>query len=465
MAVAEIEIQINANPTQALFAASEKLENALFAPRGEGKTEAGIIAMCDHALRQPESARPIVWCLIRDTWANIERTTLRDFKRSQVAPGLEFRKGGREIILPGFWHCYLFGVDSLGDLERLRATWGGVWIEEPAPAAVEDIGGGVAEEALEIALTGLRGAGGQPRAQITANYPDEDHWTWKRYKLNPADTVACFEIPRGENRHLDRIAPGYREMMATALRNRPDLARRLVQGLPGFVAQGEAVTPEWMEKDHMAPHRLEVLRGIQLKMAWDFGLTPAAIFSQVSPLGQLRIYDVIVGLNVGIRQLIEGPVMPLLYGKYRGLDIAHYGGEEGLIREQSDSEQTAVATLTQLIPGPYTPGPVAWPARRDALRSLHNMKLGAEGPAVLMDPVGALPLIRACRGGWHYKKLPTGEVIRDVPVKDKHSHPGDAYAALAACIGFGSGVRVQRGLRSIKSPSYSWSEPTIVLGR
>lgn len=472
----EDPVRLILNETQAKFCQSEAAEVALFSPRGEGKTQAGIAAMIVHAGEQPEKALPVVWCIVRDTWANIKRTTLRDFYMSPWARYLKFPDGGREVIFQcacretpcrkghaKLWHAHLFGVDSPGDLERLKGTWGGIWFEEPAPVAVEDISGGIGEDAWAIAHTGLRQPGVRPRAQITANPPQEDHWIWERFMgEGRVATVEGFQIPIGENKHLPT---GYRERMALALRNRPDLARRLVHGLPGFVAQGEAVTPEWSEKKHVSAFQLEVLRAVELKIGWDFGLRPSMVFAQVSPLGQLRIYDVLVGDNIGVEQIIESQAWPLLQGKYRGLGIAHYGGPEGFLREQSNSEQTAVTTLTRLIPGPYTPGPVEWAKRRDVLRWIHNHSLGGVGEAVVMDPVGALPLIRACRGGWHYKKLPNGEVIRELPVKDKHSHPGDAYAAMVAGLGFGAGVQVVRSLKSIKSPSYSWSEPTIVLGR
>ena len=37
-------------------------------------------------------------------------------------------------------------------------------------------------------------------------------------------------------------------------------------------------------------------------------------------------------------------------------------------------------------------------------------------------------LHRALRGGWHYHKDTSGKILRDTPVKDLHSHPGDALS-------------------------------------
>jgi hypothetical protein len=133
-------------------------------PRGEGKTEAGLRRITRHAALQPEETRPIPWALIRDTWKNLERTTIKSILEphpgsfaEQIRPFLKVKGGGEYIEFPGFWYINSFGMDSMGDLDRLQSLQlGGLWAEEAAPAAAEDIGGGLDERVITVGISSLR---------------------------------------------------------------------------------------------------------------------------------------------------------------------------------------------------------------------------------------------------------------------------------------------------------------------
>jgi hypothetical protein len=49
-------------------------------------------------------------------------------------------------------------------------------------------------------------------------------------------------------------------------------------------------------------------------------------------------------------------------------------------------------------------------------------------PSVQVDPIGAKLLDKALDGGWHYPVDSSGKRSREKPVKDNHSHCGDAFA-------------------------------------
>ena len=239
--MARIDPLEGAGPTQDKFIRSHSLEKVLIGPRGEGKTEAGIRSMTYHAAMQPEASRPIPYAIIRDTWKNLERTTLRSFLNPHTAsfaahlrPYLKIKDGGGFLSLPGMWDAYLFGMDSIGDLDRLQSLQlGGLWIEEPSPAAAEDIGGGLEERVVTVGITSLRHPCDYQLVQITSNYPDEDHWLWQRYAVHRLPGRALFRIPRGEN-VSGAISDDYRQNMETALQGDEGLLQRLVLGQPGL---------------------------------------------------------------------------------------------------------------------------------------------------------------------------------------------------------------------------------------
>jgi hypothetical protein len=440
-------------------------------PRGEGKTEAGLVAIHFHALRQKAEFAPFPYAVIRDTWANLERTTLQSIIRphpgsfaAKILPYLQIREGGRHIELPGLWELWLFGADTPADLNKLQSMQlAGGWMEETAPAAETDIGSGIGEDVLDMIITSLRhpvmspeaaqwveqfednpipvsmyreglalGAmidigGGKVvrrnrRVQITQNYPDEDHWSWLRFFESESTDRALFRIPRGSNKHVD---DQYRRNMYNALKNRPNLLARLVEGKPAHVYAGEAVTPEYSES-HRSSMVLEPVKGVKLLRSWDGGLNPSCIIWQITPNGRAIILDALRGENMGMKQFIMSQVKPTLAAHYRGFTNWQDSGDPSLNeRDPSDSTIMASLIINTELNTTFEPGIASWTQRRETIKEILNRQIDGE-PMVLLSK-RAIILHQALSGGWHYLKTPTGAVLRDKPVKDKHSHPADAW--------------------------------------
>ncbi|MDY0189022.1 MAG: hypothetical protein RBR16_13985 [Syntrophus sp. (in: bacteria)] len=408
------------------------VEKCAMGERGTGKTDAGIGSMTHHALRQPEESRPIPWVIVRDTWANLERTVLESFLNprphsfpAQIRPFLKVKDGGRYIELPGLWYAYLFGVDSLRDLEKLRMQIGGLWVEEPAPAAISEIGGGIDEYVVTLGKSSLRYPCQWQVCQITMNYPDEEHWTWKRYGQSRREGVHLFQIRKGEN---PAIGDDYYQQMAEDFKDNPGLLQRLVLGQPGFVPQGEVVTPEFDLDKHKAKVDFEPYPGVTGLRFWDGGLNPTCIFGQVTPRGYLRIFPyTLVGQGIGVKQLIVDYVKPILREHFREVNQWRDIGDPSMAaRDSSDSEQSPAKVIETELKTTFEAGSVEWTVRREGLKSALNRQI--DGLPWIQISASERQLTRALRGGWHYRKDASGRVLRDKPVKDIHSHPGDAFS-------------------------------------
>lgn len=423
---------IDAGDVQRKFILSKALEACVVGPRGSGKTEAGIRRMTLHAADQPEETRPIPWAIIRDTWRNLQRTTLKSFLNphpgsfaEKIRPLLQVKQGGEIISLPGLWEAELFGIDSLGDLSRLQSLQlGGLWLEEPSPAASEDIGGGLEERTVTVGITSLRHPCAWRTVQITSNYPDESHWLWRRYYLDRVGEL--YRIPRGENIHLPA---DYESNMMKALAGDQGLLNRLVLGLPGFVSQGEEVTPEYDPLIHRSSIDLEPYPNLVGYRFWDGYSNPACIICQMTPRGQLHVFEAIVGNRMGVKQLCREFIKPAMAGRYKTVpEWVDIGDPSMATADQSDYDQSAARVIEAELGTVFQPGPVAWTVRREAVKTALLRGKATGIPFILLSASPLVnPLHQALRGGWHYRKSPSG-IIGKIPVKDRHSHPADALS-------------------------------------
>ncbi len=479
-----LEITLEPSETQEEFIRSHVLENCFMGPRGEGKTDGGIMAMTYHASLQDRKYRPIPWAIVRDTWKNLERTTYRSFMYPTCPTSLAYqlrgrikeRDGGRELSLVDnkgnkIWVAFLFGMDTPDDMNKLLSMQlGGLWVEEAAPAMQEDIGSGISEEVWSIGITSLRhplmtdkgveflkaweGKFGMMtpndkrqgfllgaltkdpygnfvprnrRAQITMNYPSEDHWTWVRFYEEESLDRALFRIPKGENEHVDNQ---YRENMAKSLAGRQDLLDRLVEGRPAHVQLGVAVTPEYHESYNGGPwHRsdknLDPMINLPVFRFWDGDLHPACVFAQITPRGKFMVTDTLRGIEtgMGMKQFLDQQVKPLIQNRYSKIRQWRDLGDPTLRdRDPSDSSKTAAQMIEKELNTTYEGGVLRWGPRKEALKELLTRTLSDGEPMFVVSKHEKI-LHRSLSGGWHYDKSSTGKVSDEPDNRDPNSHP------------------------------------------
>lgn len=480
-----LEVSLDPSETQEAAMLSTALETAVMAPRGEGKTDWGIMNMTYHASIQDKKCRPIPWAIVRDTWKNLERTTLRSFLFpsadsfcAQIRNKLRIRDGGRQLELPGIWVAFLFGIDTPDDLSQLQSMQlGGFWVEEAAPAMQDEIGVGLSEEVWRIGITSLRhqlmsqrasefllemgGKHSLPRwgpkeikeglslgvltkdfegtvivrdrkAQLTENYPSEDHWTWVRFYDEPHPDRALFRIPRGENIHVDQQ---YRENMAKSLAGRQDLLDRLVIGRPAHVQLGIAVTPEYHEilnggPWHRSDHTLDPMPNIPVFRFWDGDLHPSAVFAQITPRGKFIVTDTLRGIETGegMKQFIDTQVKSLIANRYGKVEKWRDLGDPTLSdRDPSDSTQTAANIIEKELNTYYEGGVLRWGPRKEALKELLTKTL-ADGEPMFVVSKHEKILHRSLSGGWHYNKSSSGKVSDEPDNADINSHPAAGFS-------------------------------------
>jgi hypothetical protein len=447
----------------------------LMGPRGEGKTAGGIVAPLALAGRLAEDGAgevlPVRVAIVRDTWTNLDRTTLvsMDELRGRGLP-IEFLADRHEarVKAPGadreLVHWWCFGLDRAEDCDRLQGFQAAVLhLEEVAPAAGFE--GGVPAAALGMGAMSLRQPGVPPRLLVTTNPPDDDHWILRAEEsLHAAGLSAVrvhrWTIPPGErSAHFQRLAEAlaargdlamaqawqsaadefdrYRERNLAFLESigRTDLVARLVHGQIGTVQQGTAVVPQFSRPLHVAQAPLPVYPQLPLIRGWDSGtpnLHPACVWMQGGE-GWLNVLGSRTGENCGLVEFLRDQVLPFQarYGlvarqplgapttgparpwaRWPGGAGAHYryrdiGDPACLIPEGTSSQRTVALEIEHALGTAFEPGPVSWTARREALHAAFARKALGDRMFVAIDPTENELLIKALAGRFYY---PTNQV-------------------------------------------------------
>jgi len=436
-------------------------------PRGEGKTTAGIwscAALAERVIADGYvKALPIICGLIRDTWINIERTTIPAFRQAQAkgAP-LKFMKDEHQCMLYGatglpLVHFYFFGLDRPDQADNLQGFQCGIlWLEEIAPAAT--MSAGIPAEALGLGVTSVRQESIPGRILLTFNPPPPDHWVTKIEEaleavgLTGNIRIARFKIPPGEkSAHFRALAAeaetpeerkawsqaaevfdAYRErnrIFLTAI-GREDLATRLVGGERGHVQEGEALVPAFSRAHHVTKQPIQILPSVPIIRGWDAGLTPSVVWVQCGPdwmnvLGSRR------SERGGIEQHLVHHVLPFQEkygisrpkrasgfgsGSHSGFTFEDIGDPACREGSQVNSEQTVARTIEAYLGTFFQPGPQDWPARREALQSAFWRKGGGgKRMFILIDPDENEELIQSLEGRACFPKdIKTGRIIETV---------------------------------------------------
>ena len=438
-----IYIDFKPNPTQRGFITSRSTADFFSCRVGEGKSTALNWGALYHTRHNP-GAR---WAMIRDTWENLRRTTLASFFERFRAMGTWHETNKEWTWASGVANGTILwlGMDDPKDAAKLQSLeLAGFGMDEVAPA---EGSGGVPELVFDLALTRLRQPGmNWYAAKLASNNSDDTHWVYRRFVDPGTEGFRLWQPAFAENEK--NLPPGYYATLRKQIGHRTDLVSRFIDGQFGFQQIGTAVTPQFNEKLHLANGLLPV-RGQELVLLWDFGLNPTCIITQPTPLGHWLVLQSMVGDGIGAQELIEEVVKPVLAQRYFGFRWRHIGDPNGNMREQSSSKSSAVNVIRQELGGPFRGGPPGFYDRVEPLRAVLSRTISGTG-VVQIDRVRAREVWMSLRGGWHFVERVSGVLSPD-PVKDIHSHPGDAMSYGASRL-FPMG-RAQRQPRRGPSPT------------
>jgi len=417
-------------------------------PFGSGKSTAMCWELLFRALEQApasDGVRRTRFAVVRNTYRELLDTTLKTwinifppnifghFNKNDMVYHLRQGDLDMEVLFRA--------LDRPEDMKKLLSL---------------DITGAWANEAREIPLEIIEGLGARvgryPSVAdggcswrgivMDTNPPDDDHWWYRlaeeerpqgwRFWAQPPALVRgkdCW-LPNLAAENIQFLDGGYDYYYRQLPGKTDEWIKVYVLGEYGTIQAGKPVYTEYNDSIHCAKDPLEPYISLPLQLSWDFGLTPAVIFSQLSPRGQLRVIDELCATDMGIRQFVRDVVRPHIAAHYAGLALRSVGDPAGAQRAQSNEstcmEELAAADL------PTLPARTnAFLARREAVAGFLTRMTDGQ-PGFLLSPT-CQRLRRGFLGGYHYRRIQvSGERYTDEPEKNQYSHPHDAlqYAAL-----------------------------------
>lgn len=445
------------------FHQDDSFVRGLRGPVGSGKSSSCCMEIFIRALSQEpdrDGIRRSRWAAIRNTYGELKSTTIKTW--TDWFQGLQTMRWDTPIIS----HMH---IPDLGDGTGLDLEVMFLALDRPDDAGKLrslELSGAWLNEASELDKVALdmctQRVGRYPSRKngnpgptwngviMDTNPPDDDHWWYKLAEEEKPESFKFFAQPGGlylvsDKKHKDygkwvpnplaenirNLTGGHQYYLKQLAGKSDDYIKVFLGGQYGTTLHGKPVYPEFNEKLHVADKPLTPIPGLPLVLSFDFGLTPACIFSQMSPKGQWLILREYTSEDMGIRQFYSEVIAPILASDFRNYRVEAVGDPAGENRSQTDAKSCfqELAELGLRCEGANTNEFIK---RRESV-VFFLQRLTSSGPGMLIDPRCSM-VIKGFRGGYRYERLKTSgpAAFKDRPAKDKYSHPHDAlqYGAL-----------------------------------
>ncbi len=444
-------------PTLAKFAQSKAYVRGVMGAYGSGKSSACVMEIIRKSLEQRkglDGIRRTRWAVIRNTYRQLADTTMKT-----VFDWLPEKTFGRYKVVQNCYYITAFpdteieilfrALDKPEDVDNLASLeLTGAWCNEAREIPLEII----------EALTGRVGRfpaiknGGCPWAGIImdTNPPDDESWWFSKSEVEVPKHWEFFKQPSGLSPEAENLLTEEDEKKIIAdphcnivgglshdyyikLAEGKDksFVDVYVRGKYGIIKRGMPVYENSYNDDlHIAKNIIQPILNSPIIIGMDFGLTPAAVFTQYNSSGQFIALEEKVAFGMGMEQFLQTIINPIINSKYRDYEVLVIGDPSGISR--SDSDETSCFDILKRYN--YS----AEPARSNSTITrlgaveyfLNSLSKGK--PRLIVSPNCKL-LRKGFMGGYCYRRMKvSGEKYADIPDKNRYSHVHDAlqYAAL-----------------------------------
>lgn len=441
-------------PTGAKFHRSNAFVRGIMGPVGSGKSVMCVMELLTRAMEQAphRNVRKTRWVVVRNSYRELNDTTIKTFfdwipedagifERTSMTFFLQYPLPDLTVVKAEFMFRALDRPDDSKKLLSLEIT--GAFINEARE---------IRKEVVDLIQTRIgrypsqRDGGPTWQGLIMDSNPmDTDHWWYRSFEENKPDDWAYFRQPGGlsanaENvqnlppRYYDRMMQGKSEAWIDAY----------VNGNYSFLATGKPVYPEFNDRTHVDPS-IAFVPGVPIILGADFGLTPAATFSQIVN-NRWQVFHEIVYTRSAAKDFVSD-ISRYLLRYCPDTPVEGFGDPSGRNAAQTDADTVFNVFYQANIPMVAACQQDDGLARQEALRGRLQTLTLTGVPAFALHPQCAT-LRKGLGGGYAYRKLQLAGSDRyaEKPEKSKFSHVVEAleYSLLGA----------GEGYQFIKAPSH-----------
>lgn len=486
-----ININYTASPTASLFHASNKVVRGFLGPVGNGKSVANINEGLRLSLDQwpnCNGVRKSRGVIVRNTGPELRTTVLNTWKQwvpEEVAPIVMHPVITARMVQPMGdgttieMEVYFLALDNDRDVKKLlslEATW--IFLNEAkqfpyaiVKASRERIGrypsviDGYADTDNYKAPRDSKGQY-QPCKRksliMDTNPPDDTHWWYQLAEIGclkgakdkeqaKEDAAEIFEFFRGPSplvragstykpnplaENIKNLPGGYQYYLDMIAGNTEDHINVMVMGNYGTIVDGRAVYPQYNDRLHCPEEHVKAIKGLGIRLGWDFGLTPSVIIGQLTDRGQARVIAELVSDDLDVRSFARDIVKPFLNQYFKDFEvISSMGDPAGNSRGEGEGKSSIGILNDDYAPeaplnmgfyteAAYTNDPTL---RIDGVNRFITRLVDGE-PAYLLNKACTI-LRKAKLGGYHYKNVAMAGhegLYKEKPEKNMYSHPSDA---------------------------------------
>lgn len=502
------QLVYNPSPTGIRFHNDDSRVRAVMGPVGSGKSSMCITELLRRAMLQApdeQNRRRSKALVVRNTFGELKSTTIKSCEVWWAGLGkfiydspirficerslpdgtvLDFEA----IFLP------LDRPDQVGKLRSLEVTF--AWINEAVlvPAsALQVINGRIGRypKVERDPVTGAKTYGPTWRGIILDTNPcSEKHWFHdlfvKRKGVDEYEKIAekyakeidedvqpvgfaFYEQPGGlrkvedyegnvsyepdpDAENIENLDGGFGYYLNQLAGAEEDYISTMLCGQFGTTFSGKPVYPSFKAAEHVVDERLVPVRGLPIVVGMDFGLNPAAVFTQMDHLGSLLVFDELCAFDILVDEFLDDMLLPRIAARYAGFQLRVVGDPSGRNRS-SLSMKTVYDKLSDkgLASSPAVTNDFLM--RRDAVATYLNRR-------------GGMRIAKSCeyivdgfKGGYHYAAYKgSATSFKKEPEKNDYSHVHDGlqYAGLYYQRGLTQPGRIRvRRARVASGPSRS----------
>ena len=264
---------------------------------------------------------------------------------------------------------------------------------------------------------------------MDTNPPDDDHWWYRLFEEDRPQGWQLYRQPsarKGKGENLENLHPLYYSRLSAG--KSEGWQKVYVDGEYGYVQEGKPCYPEYVDGVHTLKHSPDPVKGLDVYLGGDWGLTPAIIFLQ-NISGTWVAIDEICSDKLGAVNMAR-LAREKLNTDFQGCPVRQgwgdpSGGEGSNI---FDEEGETVIEVMRDADLPFDPAPTQDPVRRrEAVASCLTTLSPAGRPRLMISPK-CKRLRKGMNGGYRYRRLQVSgdERFTDKPDKNIYSHPCEA---------------------------------------